>query len=228
MNIKSICLAATITIGLAISSAANAALIDRGNGMIYDTVQDITWLADANYAKTSGYDSDGRMTWAEANTWANNLEFGGFDDWRLINADSNDTNCSDVIEFGEYDDQYFGTNCTGNELGHLYYVDFEVTANQHINTSTSDNYDLFENIQYFLAAYWASNVYEPDTNMAWNFYNVYGHQTYSDKDAQLYAWAVRDGDISAPPSPVSSPGSLLLLGAGLIGTAVASRKKKIN
>ena len=45
-----------------ISVSADAILIDRGNGMIYDTDLDITWLQNANYAKTSGYDSDGRMT----------------------------------------------------------------------------------------------------------------------------------------------------------------------
>ena len=44
-------------------SAANAAVIDRGTGMIYDTELGITWLQDADYAQTSGYDSDGRVTW---------------------------------------------------------------------------------------------------------------------------------------------------------------------
>ena len=29
----------------------------------YDTALNITWLADANYAKTSGYDADGLMNW---------------------------------------------------------------------------------------------------------------------------------------------------------------------
>jgi len=29
-------------------SVANATLIDRGNGKIYDSVQDITWLQDAS------------------------------------------------------------------------------------------------------------------------------------------------------------------------------------
>ena len=35
------------------------------NGVVdayYDTVLDITWLADANYVQTSGYDADGKMT----------------------------------------------------------------------------------------------------------------------------------------------------------------------
>ena len=44
-----------------ITLSANAALYDRGNGLIYDDVLDITWLQDANHAKTSGYDRDGRM-----------------------------------------------------------------------------------------------------------------------------------------------------------------------
>ena len=34
---------------------AQAALVDRGGGMLYDTVLNITWLQDANYAKTSNY-----------------------------------------------------------------------------------------------------------------------------------------------------------------------------
>ena len=55
---------------LSVSLSANAALYDRGNGLIYDDVLDITWLQDANYAQTSGYDTDGRMTWIEAKAWA--------------------------------------------------------------------------------------------------------------------------------------------------------------
>ena len=38
----------------------------------YDTELDITWLADANYAKTSGHDADGQMNWMNANAWAAN------------------------------------------------------------------------------------------------------------------------------------------------------------
>ncbi len=68
---------------LMLAGTAQATLIDRGNGMLYDTVLDITWLQDANYAKTSGYDSDGLMTWEEAVAWADNLVYGGYDDWRL-------------------------------------------------------------------------------------------------------------------------------------------------
>jgi hypothetical protein len=62
---------------------AEAALIELGNGLIYDTTQNLTWLQDAMYTRTSGFDTDGRMTYDEAVSWADNLVYGGFDDWRL-------------------------------------------------------------------------------------------------------------------------------------------------
>ncbi len=49
---------------------AGAALIDRGSfadgfggfmNLIYDDDLNITWLGDANFAKTSGFDVDGQM-----------------------------------------------------------------------------------------------------------------------------------------------------------------------
>ena len=98
----------TVVALLFLSNTVRAELIDRGNGLIYDTVLDITWLQDANYASTSGYDCcdivggcDGdaycevdstcdedfnpsKMTWAQAVKWADQLNYQGFDDWRLV------------------------------------------------------------------------------------------------------------------------------------------------
>ena len=62
--------AVMICVFFALPGIANAALVDRGGGLIYDTDLNITWLADANYAYTSGYDTqdatDGLMTHAYA------------------------------------------------------------------------------------------------------------------------------------------------------------------
>lgn len=80
-RIFTLLIALSIVCGSTIS--AYAALIDRGGGMIYDTDLNITWLQDANYAMTSGYDADGLMNWNEAMTWASSLYYGGYDDWRL-------------------------------------------------------------------------------------------------------------------------------------------------
>jgi len=66
-----------------ISSQASATLIKRTDNLIYDDVAKITWLADVNYAKTSNYDADGRMTWAESNAWVDQLSIDGFTDWYL-------------------------------------------------------------------------------------------------------------------------------------------------
>ena len=57
----------------------DAELLDRGGGLIYDDVLDITWLQDANYA-------GGTMTWDEAIHYAESLVWAGFEDWHLPRA----------------------------------------------------------------------------------------------------------------------------------------------
>jgi hypothetical protein len=66
--------------------SAQAALVARPGGMVYDTVQNITWLQNWNTIDL--------MDWTTANNWANNLVFGGFDDWRLPTTNTTATsNC---------------------------------------------------------------------------------------------------------------------------------------
>ena len=59
-----------------VAGISDAALIDRGGGMIYDTVSDITLLQNANLA-------GGVMLYNDAYWWAHNLTYGGHSDWRL-------------------------------------------------------------------------------------------------------------------------------------------------
>ncbi len=106
---------------------AEAGLISRPGGMVYDSDLDITWLADANYAMTSLYDADGLMDWDSANTWANDLVYGGFSDWRLPTADPG---CG--LTHGEC-----VTNA--NEMGHLFYHELGGTAFTPITASHNSN-----------------------------------------------------------------------------------------
>ena len=76
---KTITASVSIALLLAgLAPASHAALYTRLGGLaVYDTDRNITWLANANYALTSGYDADGTMTWAAANTWAAGLNVVG-------------------------------------------------------------------------------------------------------------------------------------------------------
>lgn len=89
-------------VSLGMAGVADAALIGRlaatAGGMdyqaYYDDVADLTWLADANYAQTSGVDADGRMGWTSAKNWAAGLNIGGVTGWRLPDSLQPDANCS--------------------------------------------------------------------------------------------------------------------------------------
>jgi hypothetical protein len=49
-NMKLLLKIVALLFSLVLISNAHAALIDRGDGLIYDTGQNITWLQDANYS----------------------------------------------------------------------------------------------------------------------------------------------------------------------------------
>ena len=51
--------------------------------MIYDTFQDLTFMQDVRLARTLGQDDDGEFNWNDAHAWVADLEYGGYDDWRL-------------------------------------------------------------------------------------------------------------------------------------------------
>ncbi len=209
----------------ALTNIANAGLIDRGNGMIYDDVQDITWLQDANYAMTSGYDADGKMTWDESVAWAAGLEFGGYDDWRLFDASPNE-NCMGNATPG------VGWKCYDNELAHLFYKDFGLTRHsQSIDLAAGDaEYELFTNMH--TAVYWSGTEHATYSESAWVFMTYYGIQGWGQKDLQVddsdsynatYAWAVRDGDVGAVDAAVPEPATLAIFCLGLLGLVMRKR-----
>ena len=132
-----------ITVTLILSINANAALHQRlGGAAYYDDVSNLTWLADANYAQTSGYDTDGRMTWTNATAWVSTLNINDVTGWRLPIIVLSDPTCDTEGTVWYY--------CTGSEMGDLYY---NVLADDsyfrpELETEHNDNYYLFSNIQF--------------------------------------------------------------------------------
>lgn len=59
---------------------------DNGDNTITDSATTLMWMKDDSGALNVGDDSDGALTWDEALAWAENLEYGGYSDWRLPNA----------------------------------------------------------------------------------------------------------------------------------------------
>ena len=201
MVFKSILWAVCICLAV-VSFNINAALIDRGNGLIYDVDRGFTWLADANYAMTSGYDADGRMGWWGAGIWAGQLVYEGFDNWRLPSGDS----C--VVH-----------NCNNSEMGHLFYNELGGVAGSSILASSDSDIALFINIQSYM--YWSSYELPHAVDDASYFATLDGSQGGDNKYKYKYAWAVHDGDIGAVPIPAT----VWLFGSGLLVFVGVARRK---
>ena len=205
------------TAGLLASGAAQATLFDRGGGLLYDDVLKVTWLQDANYAKTSGYDADGYMNWADANAWAANLVYHDsvrgvdFDDWRLPTALNQDGSGPCV-----------GDGCASSELGHMFYNSMGAAAGSSIlSGANTANLALFKNLQSY--AYWSGTAYAPyPAGAAWYFLTFNGLQSLSYQYVEMLAWAVRPGDVAAVPEPETV--ALFLAGLAVIGRTVRRRR----
>lgn len=206
------------------TGSAQASLVDRGGGLIYDTDLNITWLADANYALTSGYDhqdaTDGFMTWSYANAWADQLVYAGFSNWRLPTTLQPDASCANQYSFGSG-----GFNCIGSEMGHLFYNELGGVSGNGYNIELfhNANYSLFQNLT--SDQYWSSTANATLSSYAWEFYFGGGNQYVNNKAGAIRAMAVHDGDIGAPAVPV--PGAVWLFGSGLLGLVGATRRKSI-
>lgn len=179
-----------VAIIFGVTGTSHATLIDQGGGLIYDTDLNITWYAVVNNTE---------MTWGEANSWAASLTLGGVSGWRLPESD---LTCS-------------GHNCTGSEMGHLYYDELGYVAGGQLT-----NVGPFTNLQ--LSYYWFN---PPIITHAFGhvFYALDEYEAYDNNSSHRYgALAVHEGDVA----PVPEPSTMLFLASALIGLTGLGRKFK--
>ncbi len=216
--------------GLSLSGTAQAALIDRGGGLIYDSTLDVTWLQDANYAMTSGYDPDGKLTWAQANAWVSGLSYNDavrgvtYTDWRLPKV--TDLGAPGPQQSVDGTDAGYNVDVRSSEFAHLYHVDLG-NSSKYKTTLPFEVRDVFGLVDtgpfsnFGATAYWSGTENAKNTDQAWYFAVDNGFQTTVSKTAPYatyYALAVRDGDVAAIANvPEPQILALMLAGWGLIG-----------
>ncbi len=181
-----------ILVILSVCCAAHATLIERGEGLIYDDVLDITWLQDAGLGGTMGR--------SDAQAWVDNLIFAGLDDWRLPSMVAGDIGYSpECIPADE-------AGCRENELGYMYYFNLGGEFGEDL----TGNHGLIQNLQ---SVYWSSSVTDYGPDYDWVFVFENGGQTFVDRTPMFSVWAVRSGDV---PSQIPEPGTLAILCLGLV------------
>ena len=214
------CLAFAMLASL-LATGARGELINRGNGLIADTVLDITWMQDASLFETlcEARDpiatefvpvdqanvrilchQDGRMTLNDAGLWIdrlNDVHYKGYSDWRLPIVDTNPV-CN--------------VDCYSVEMAHLVYVSL---GNLHRDVEPCDEYyaiyewrpskiNCIKNRGPFYNinpddSYWSGSVH-PDYG---DFLYVVLSTGYQNSDtvwSHFYVWPVRDG-----LSPTATP-----------------------
>ena len=214
---------------------------DTVTDAFYDTVLNITWLRNANI--------NGGMYRNQAITWAANLTFGGFSDWRLPTmvdtgtpgAFFSATNPGTYAGGTDYGYNVQTSSTTGNvttvfsEMASLYYdtlgnkgycppgsADCNALSGQpgYGLANTGDFIDLRS---YF---YWTGLEYSPNSLTEWIFSFIDGEQNVvSTGSVPFFAMAVRPGDVTAASVP--EPGTFALAAVALVGLGVLRQRRAV-
>ena len=228
---------------LATSMSSNAALISKlGGQVVYDSDLAITWIADANLAATNTFglpvgedlpphedgagavgginSNGGTSSWGAALHWIdamNAANYLGFNKWRLPTTAVPDASC----QIGT-----LGFNCTGSEMGHLFYEEIGATAGTPLLTAGDptelDKFNFTNFPDDDFQAYWSGTG--EDEGSAYAFYFSGGRQVSTGAlvidPPPVYAWAVGDGNV-----PI--PGAVWLFTSGLLGMVGIAKRKKV-
>jgi hypothetical protein len=214
----------------------------NGVQLVYDDVQDLTWMRDANLFKTQ-YDADNTVVAdiiaavptitsgdgthsvvsGDFNTGNGSMSWYGAMAWAEWLGRIDYAGADDWRLFAAEPSCGFNYNCTDNELGHLFYMEGGLSAGDSILADPPGILDdYFDNMQSFV--YWSGTEYAPSPGFAWFFGTLEGGQGAIDKFYRNYGWAVRPGQIAAAEAPL--PGTALLMALGFGAMTVLRRARR--
>ncbi|WKJ88857.1 DUF1566 domain-containing protein [Methylomonas montana] len=179
-------------------------IISAVGGRVYDTPNKYDTPANSGYHDLTAADfntSTGNLSWFGAQAWVgylNNIEYGGYSDWRLPTIPATTTG---------YD--------STSEYGHLFYNELGGIAGRPISLVHNANYGLFANINDQSGHYyWSGTEHNttPYSARIFSFYSSAGGTQLKD-NTTLSAWVVRGGDVAAVPLP----GAVWMFLTGLLG-----------
>lgn len=180
-------LAATFTaLALALAGAmpAQAALVDRGGGLVYDTANDITWLAAPALLP-------GPVDWTTAVLFASSFVHAGGSDWRLPRSSFIDAGCA----LGE------GFDCSDSEMARLFYQQLGGQADNSVFDGSGDTPEELAAVALFPALaeswFWSGQAADDGSNTAFAFHFANGLQLIRDTGNAHRVLLVADGDLGA-------------------------------
>lgn len=218
------------------ASSSNAALLGRAPitpggtdyQAYYDTVLNITWLADANLAATNTFGVSGvctepipmacpqpagAMDWYTAQNWIaamNATDYLGVGNWRLPTADRNGDGIVRPCQNAPL------SYCLDNEMEYMRWRNGISTATPAPFTNIAD----YVGFGY----YWSGTEYATDPSRAWilNF-GVY-LQSPIEKTSANYVWAVSPGDLLPQSALVPIPAAVWLFGGAVAVLGLLKRR----
>ena len=178
----------------------------------YDTVLEITWMANANYTGTPSNWDNATSSVASLNPYGS-----GIQGWRLPATNQTNDNTSD-----DHVESYIGTRDTGynisapgtlysgstaSEMAHMFYntLGNKALCDPVLSTETTcsgpvPGYGL-SSTGAFLANsgnYWSNTIYTSRNDSRWALDFRFGNQGGLERQYSLYAWPVHDGGVGTP------------------------------
>lgn len=200
-------------------------------GAYYDTVLNVTWLANANAA--------GHLDWAQAEDWLQNLDVHGVKGWRLPDVKPvNGASFNAAYSTDGSTDSAFNITSTQSELSHLFYVTLGNKGFFDASGQAQSGYGLsntgpFRDVQtgvncessqmpcFASGRDWLGAVHSD--NLPFHFDTYFGYQGFI--DSYIYdkyaVWAVHSGDVPVVPEP----GTYTLVLTGLAALMVARKRQ---